>query len=78
MTTPMEKLLKKDAKFQWSEQSQEILDVLKNKMVTTPILIFPDWKKEFHIHVDASYIVLGVVIAHTCEGSIDHPSHFLE
>ena len=42
MTTPMENLLKKDVNFQWSNKCQETLDILKNKMVTTPILVFPD------------------------------------
>ena len=38
---PMERLLKKDVKFHWTKSCQEILDKLKNKMVTTPILVFP-------------------------------------
>ena len=57
----MEKLLKKDAKFEWNEACQGILDKLKNKMAIASILIFPYWKKEFHVHVDASSIVLGIV-----------------
>ena len=76
MTAPMEKLLKKDIKFQWSEQFQESLDVLNNNMVTTPIVVFPAWKKEFHVHVDASSIALGVVLMKPGEGSIDHPITF--
>jgi hypothetical protein len=28
-------------------------------MVTVPILVFLDWSKEFHVHVDASAIALG-------------------
>ena len=51
---------------------QESLDVLKNKMVTTPILIFPDWKKEFHVHVDASFVALNVILEHLGKVSIDH------
>jgi hypothetical protein len=35
----------------------------ETKMVTVPILVFPDWTKEFHVHVDASSIALGVVLA---------------
>ena len=50
----MEKLLKKNAKFEWNEDYQESLDKLEKKMATMPILIFPDWKKDFHVHVDAS------------------------
>jgi hypothetical protein len=45
-------------------------------MVTASILIFPDWRKEFHVHVDASSIALGVVPAQPREGDIDHPLAF--
>ena len=74
--TPMEKLLNKDVKFQWTEQCQEILDVPKNKMVTTPILNLPNWKKEFHVHVDVSSIALHIVLAQPDNGSINHPISF--
>ena len=58
----MENILKKDAKFQCTESFQESLDTLKNKMATAPILVFPEWKNEFHVHVDASSVTLSVVI----------------
>jgi hypothetical protein len=72
----MEKLLKKDIKFQWNDECQQSLDILKEKMVTTPILVFPDWSKEFHVHVDASSIALGAVLTQPGEGDIDHPIAF--
>jgi hypothetical protein len=43
ITTPMETLLKKGTVFQWNEDFQQVLDTLKENMVTTPILVFPDW-----------------------------------
>jgi hypothetical protein len=52
------------------------LDTLKKKLVTAPILIFPHWKKEFHVHVDMSSIDLGVVLSHPGEGELDHPIAF--
>ena len=42
-------------------------------MASTPILVFPDWNKEFHVHVDASSTALGVVLAKLGEGDLDHP-----
>lgn len=41
-------------------------------MVTTPILVFPDWKKEFHVHMDASFIALGAVLMQDSEGEMNH------
>ena len=72
----MEKLLKKDAKFEWNENCQESLDKLKNKMATMLILIFLYWKKEFHVHVDALSVVLGVVLTQPGQGALDHPIAF--
>jgi hypothetical protein len=45
-------------------------------MVTAPILVFPDWSKEFHVHINASSIALGAVLAQPREGEIDHPLAF--
>jgi hypothetical protein len=53
ITTPMEKLLRKYTKYQWNDECQHSLDTLKDKIVTTPILVFPNWEKTFHVHVDA-------------------------
>jgi hypothetical protein len=62
ITTPMEKLLKNDSKFQWNEDCQQGLDILKERMVTTHILVFPYWEKTFHVHVDASSITFGAIM----------------
>ena len=52
------------------------MDILNKKMVTTPILVFLDWKKEFHVHVDASCIALGAMLTQLGEGDIDHTIAF--
>jgi uncharacterized membrane protein len=76
ITAPMEKLLKNDVKYEWNEECQKSLDILKERMVTMSILVFLDWKKTFHVHVDASLIALGVILAQPGEGGIDHPIAF--
>ena len=52
------------------------MDILKEKMVTTLILVFPNWKRPFHVHVDASSITLGIILAQPRDGGIDHPIAF--
>ena len=42
-------------------------------MASAPILVLPDWNKEFHVHVDASSTALGVFLAQLGEGDLDHP-----
>ena len=41
VTALMEKLLKKDTKFQWTDEFQESLDKMKNKMAAAPTLVIP-------------------------------------
>ena len=72
----MEKLLKKDIKHKWNDECRQILDILKEKMVIAPILVFSYLDKEFHVHVDASAIALGEIITQPGEGDIDHPISF--
>ena len=70
----MERLLNKDTVFIWSQECQVSFEMLKAKMASASIVIFPDGNKEFH--VDALSIVLGVVLAQPGEGYLDHPIDF--
>jgi len=45
-------------------------------MVTALILVFPDWKEDFDMHVDASCILLGVFLTQLSEGDIDRMISF--
>jgi hypothetical protein len=76
MKTSLENLLNKEVNFEWNEECQQSLDTLKQKLVTPPIIVFPDCKKEFHVHVDASSMALGIVLAQPGEGGLDHPISF--
>lgn len=41
------------------------------------ILVFPDWKLPFHVHVDASSIALGIILAQEGEGGLEYPIVFV-
>jgi hypothetical protein len=76
ITTPLEKLLKNYELFRWKPECGKAFIILKEKLSIAPILIFPNWEIEFHVHVDASSISLGAIFAQPREGNMDHPIYF--
>jgi hypothetical protein len=49
---------------------------LKEKLSSAPILTYPNWQVEFHVHIDASNTTLDVILAQPGEGNLDHPIYF--
>lgn len=45
-------------------------------MVTVLILVFLNWKKDFHVHVNVSCITLGAVLTQASRGDLGHPITF--
>jgi hypothetical protein len=56
--TLMCKLLKKDEKFIWTETCTKFWEWMKAPMTCLLVLIIPNWKLEFHGHIDASILHL--------------------
>ena len=63
IASPLHKLLKKDAKFEWTEAQEHAFRHLKNKLVSQPILQYPDFSREFTLSTDASNAGLGAVLS---------------
>nr|AAM93447.1 putative polyprotein [Oryza sativa Japonica Group]ABB46993.1 retrotransposon protein, putative, Ty3-gypsy subclass [Oryza sativa Japonica Group] len=59
---PMTQLLKKEEKFGWSPQCEKAFQTLKEKLVSSPVLILPDTRKDFMVYCDASRQGLGCVL----------------
>ena len=60
---PLNKLLKKHIKYEWTKEQQKALEILKQKLIEYPILIQPDFEKPFILAVDASGNALGAVLS---------------
>ena len=58
----MTELLKKDTKFKWTEECEASFQELKKRLVTTPMLILPDIRKDFQVYCDTSRQGLGCVL----------------
>ena len=59
---PMTKLLKKDTKFKWTEEREGSFQELNKHLVTAPVLILPDQRKDYQVYCDASRRGLGAVL----------------
>ena len=55
-------LLKKDTMFCWDEWSQESFDVLKWALALAPVIIPPDYSRDFLLYVSASMETIGMVL----------------
>jgi hypothetical protein len=49
--------------FSWSPAAQEAFENLKKPMVSTPVLVFPDFTKDFVVETDACDTGIGVVLS---------------
>ena len=62
IATPLTKLTRKNQKFEWDEKCEESFQELKNRLVSSPVLVLPDEQGNFVIYSDASYKGLGCVL----------------
>jgi len=63
------KLFKKAEMFEWTIECQFAWEDIKNWYIQAPILISPYWELEFHVHIDASHLVIRPILAQnpTCK-----------
>ena len=59
---PLTELTKRDEPYVWTEEREEAFQILKQKLVTAPMLVQPDITKPFEVYCDASNIGLGCVL----------------
>ena len=77
LAAPLNALLKKDTAFQWTEETQQSFDTLKQKLTSSPVLMMPDQTQPFQIECDASKYASGVVLTQQDNNGDRHPVAFL-
>lgn len=60
---PISKLLQKETPFQWTEKQQKAFEHLKERLISAPILRYPDFEQPFILYTDASGTGLGAVLS---------------
>ncbi len=57
---PITKLTRKTMIFLWIEECQKPWELIKQKYIETLVLISPNQQMEFHVHIDASLLIIGL------------------
>ena len=74
---PLTELTKKsDIAHIWTNACTKAFETLKHKLTTAPVLIPPDWEKDFEVYVDASSVAIGSVLSQKDEKGRDKPIYF--
>ena len=63
LAKPLHRLTEKTATFEWTEECHSAFDALRTLLVTSPVLAFPDYSREFILDTDANDTGLGAVLS---------------
>ena len=89
ITKPMMSLLKKDQRFQWTEECEKAFQTLKERLTSALVLTLPDGNENLEVYSDASKQGLGCVLMQNRKviayasrqlkpHEINYPTHDLE
>ncbi|XP_068756924.1 uncharacterized protein [Montipora capricornis] len=68
-THALRSLLKKGVSFQWTEETERQFQDLKQAITGPDVMLFhPDWNAQFELHVDASKLGCGAMLAQEKNG----------
>ena len=62
---PLHCLLKKNAKFYWSTETQDAFDNIKSRFSSAPVLAYPNRELPFMVETDSSNFAIGAILSQT-------------
>lgn len=65
---PLCELLVKDAKFEWDDKCQRSFELLKQFLISAPIVRAPNWELPFEVMCDSSDYAIGAVLGQREDG----------
>ena len=77
LAKPLNDLLKKGQKFEWTDDCQQAFEELKKRFTEEPVLIMPDQSRPFQIETDASKYATGAVLTQLDSNGNRHPISFI-
>ena len=70
---PLHNLTRKNVPFEWTATCQDSFNCLKKKLIEGPVLVYPDFTKDFVLETDASIQGLGAILSQVQEDGKCHP-----
>jgi len=70
---PLYLLTKKGAVFQWTANCEIAFESLRSKLLSTPVLAYPNFNKDFILETDASKQGLGAILSQYQDDKRLHP-----
>ena len=74
---PLNTLLKKTKKYEWTPEHQKAFDTLKEQFIEAPVLYMPNQTKPFILKMDASKRASGAVLRQQDSNGDWHPCGYL-
>ena len=65
---PLSRLCSREVKFGWDDDCQTAFNMLKDHLISAPILAYPDYTKPFLLDTDASQMGTGAVLSQVQDG----------
>ena len=65
---PLTRLTKKDQPYHWGDEQKGVFVDLKNALISSPVLAYPNFELPFCVQTDASESGLGVVVTQSQDG----------
>ncbi len=65
---PLHRLTEKGREFVWTTECQSAFDTLKQRLISAPVLAYPDFKLPFILDTDASATGIGAVLSQLQDG----------
>ena len=70
---PLYALTKKGAIFHWTANCEVAFESLRSRLLAAPVLVYPNFSKDFTLETDASKIGLGAILSQYQEDNKLHP-----
>ncbi|XP_044477533.1 uncharacterized mitochondrial protein AtMg00860-like [Mangifera indica] len=62
IVAPLTEVIKESIGFKWGDAQERAFNMLKDKLISAPLLVLPNFSKTFEIECDASSLEIGAVL----------------